>query len=754
MAVVAAASIGGLMVSNAASMSLQRTDAIGAQLASIHEHVRDAALSGTAFLVSHVESDAAALRVSGQQVDGELVALGSSVDLSGAEESALTVVQRAWHVTKAARSAVLVSGARNASDVAVLLRPVVEAQLNTSLNEVTAQLATLDVLNAADVDARQAQRQATEIASAIAVAVAIVIGFLAALWLLRQLKERQRTVRRRERRLSALVERASDGILVIDITGQVAFVTPSFSKEYVDDSGAATSFDAMVHPDDRDTTSKAWHRVMSGGGGTVSEVEARLLRIDGEARHAWVKLTNRLDDPAVDGIVLNVTDVSDRREFEKQLTHQALHDALTGLPNRDLLRHRMERATATAGRDEHSVLYLDCDDFKRVNDTFGHAAGDQYLVEVSRRFVASVRPEDTVARLGGDEFAILLERTDAAGAALAAERIISALGSPIDIAGKAVHAGASIGVASGHLGGPLSETLLADADLAMYFAKRAGKGGYSVFAAEMRSELVNRLELGEDLRQAVESTDLGVEYQPVIDLKTGRIVGAEALARWYHPSRGWVSPEIFIPLAEELGFVERIDRWVLREACMAARAWITDGQSQFRMAVNVSGRDLEQPDLVDQIVRILDETRFPAAHLEIELTEGVAINESGGAQETLEALQSLGLHLAIDDFGTGYSALSRLRSLPFDRLKVDKAFVDDIDVPHDGALLVDTILEMATVLQLEVVAEGVETATQAAYLRERGCDFAQGFLFGRPMDEAEMGALLKRQILEELSIPA
>jgi diguanylate cyclase (GGDEF)-like protein/PAS domain S-box-containing protein len=338
--------------------------------------------------------------------------------------------------------------------------------------------------------------------------VAITIGFVAALWLLRQLKERQETVRRRERRLSALVEHASDGILVIDEGGQVAFVTPSFSEAFFDDGAGVQSFDGMVHPDDRDHASKAWQRVISGGGGTVSEVEARLLRLDGEWRHAWVKLTNRLDDPAVAGIVLNVTDVSDRHEFEKKLTHQALHDALTGLPNRDLLRHRMERATANAGHEQHSVLYLDCDDFKRINDTFGHAAGDQYLVEVSGRFVASVRPEDTVARLGGDEFAILLESTGVAGAILAAERIVGALGSPIVVGGKAVHPSASIGVASGQLGALHPETLLADADLAMYFAKRAGKGGYRVFAEEMRTELVDRLELGEDLRQAIESAAL------------------------------------------------------------------------------------------------------------------------------------------------------------------------------------------------------------------------------------------------------
>ena len=504
------------------------------------------------------------------------------------------------------------------------------------------------------------------------------------------------------------------------------------------------------------TIEPAYRQVLATGEAIVNfEISGTSAESPGRTRHwldSWYPV--RIDDEIV-GIGIVVVDVTERfeaetaqmeltQEFEQKLTHQSLHDALTGLPNRDLLRHRMGRAAANAGHDKHSILFLDCDDFKRVNDTFGHAAGDRYLIEVSERFVASVRPEDTVARLGGDEFAILLEGTGIEGATIAAKRILGALSPPILIEGRAVHPSASIGLASGKLDASHPETLLADADLAMYFAKRAGKGEYRVFAEQMRTQTVDRLELGEDLRQAVESASLQVEYQPIIDLLTGRIVGVEALARWDHASRGWVGPDTFIPIAEELGLVERIDQWVLREACTAGRSWIEDGLHEFKMAVNLSGRDLEQPDLVEQIARILHETAFPAGQLGLELTEGVAINESSGAQQTLEALKSLGVHLAIDDFGTGYSALSRLRNLPFDRLKVDKAFVDDIDRVEQGSRLVDTILEMAHVLGLEVVAEGVETATQVDYLRERGCQFGQGFLFGKPMGRAAMTTLLKR----------
>jgi diguanylate cyclase (GGDEF)-like protein/PAS domain S-box-containing protein len=752
MVVVAGASVGGLVVNGAASTSLQRTDAIDVQVVNIRENASEVAVSGTAFMISHLAKDATAFIAAGEQIDDELASVKSSPGLNPSEETAMAGVLRAWGVTSTSRKAVLVSGANDASAVQVVLRPVFAEQMNESLAEFTSQLATVDDLISADLDARQQARNTAQTASATAVAVAIFFGFVAALWLLRQLKERQEAVRRRERRLSALVERANDGILVMGTEGQVTYVTPAFGVEYFADVTGAT-FDGLVHPDDRDRATKAWQRVASGSDGTASEVEARLLRLDGEWRHVWVRLTNRADDPAVGGIVVNVTDVSDRHEYEKKLTHQSLHDALTGLPNRDLLRTRMGRAAATAGDDEHSVLFLDCDDFKRVNDTFGHAAGDRYLVEVSARFIASVRPEDTVARLGGDEFAILLESTDVEGAAVAAQRIVSALSPPIMFEGKAVHPSASIGLASGKLDAVHPETLLADADLAMYFAKRAGKGGYRVFADEMRTQLVDRLELGEDLRQAVESAALQVEYQPIIDLSTGRIVGAEALARWDHATRGWVGPDTFIPLAEELGVVERIDQWVLREACTVGRSWIDDGLHDFRMAVNLSGRDLDQPDLVEQIARVLHETTFPAGLLELELTEGVAINKSGGAQDTLDALKSLGVHLSIDDFGTGYSALSRLRNLPFDRLKVDKAFVDDIDRVRGGAMLVDTILDMAHVLRLDVVAEGVETTSQLEYLKERGCQFAQGFLFGRPMVSAVMTRLLKRQRLAVLALP-
>jgi diguanylate cyclase (GGDEF)-like protein/PAS domain S-box-containing protein len=744
MVVVALVAIAGLAASNGASTALQSAEQQGVQLVKLSEHVHDAALSGTAYLVGHAPDDRAALVKASQEVDVELASLIVSSAPSAQEDTSLAAALGAWRTSADVRSTVIASAA-DGSFVGEG-RSTIEDNLNRALGAVTAHLQTAEGVSAADVSGRQKQRDATQTLSAIAIAVAIGIAFIGALWLLRLLHDGREAVRRRERRLSSLVENASDGILVLDKRRQVAFVTPSFSDEFFDATSQAMDFDGLIHADDREQTEKAWSRVLTGGRGTVSEVEARLRRRDGEWRHVWTKLTNRLDDPAVAGVVLNVTDVSDRHEFEKQLTHQALHDGLTGLPNRDLLRSRMDRASSTAaGRPEFSVLYLDCDDFKRVNDVFGHAAGDRFLTELSERLAACVRPEDTVARLGGDEFAILLENTGAGGALLAAKRILLALQVPMVLDGKEVHPSVSIGLASGHPVGFHADTLLADADLAMYFAKRAGKGGYRVFDDVMRSELLTRLELGEELRAAVESESLHVAYQPIIDMQSGAIVGAEALARWNHQSRGAVGPDVFIPLAEELGLVGQIDEWILREACTTGRAWSEHGMP-FRMAVNLSGHDLAQPNLLERVSAILADTGFPPCDLELELTEGVAINESTDAQAVLESLKALGIRLAIDDFGTGYSALSRLRRLPFDRLKIDKAFVDDIGLTQSAPLLVDTILDMAHVLGLEVVAEGVETSTQADYLRRRHCDFAQGYLFNRPMGEAELGSLIARQV--------
>ncbi len=442
-----------------------------------------------------------------------------------------------------------------------------------------------------------------------------------------------------------------------------------------------------------------------------------------------------------------------------ELRHEATHDGLTGLPNRALLRDRLGRALARrprpgeAGEVGVGVLYVDLDRFKVVNDSLGHAAGDALLVAVAGRLVGCVRAGDTVARLGGDEFALLLDGLgEASQAVRTAERVIRALEAPVRLDGHDVVVGASIGIAVGALVATATTAadLLREADVALYRAKAGGRGRYAVFDAAMNAHALERLELEAELRRGLERGEFAVYYQPKVELATGRLAGLEALVRWRHPARGLVGPDAFIPLAEETGLIVPLGQWVLEEACRQARRWGAEGAEgagggpAVVVSVNLSARQFAQPALEEAVARALAMSGADAGQVQLEITEGVAMGNAEATVETLRRLKGLGVELAIDDFGTGYSSLAYLKRFPVDALKIDRAFVTGVRRETADASIVGAVVGLGRALGLAVVAEGVETAEEAAQVRALGCGQGQGYHFARPLPRAEAEALVVR----------
>ncbi len=443
-----------------------------------------------------------------------------------------------------------------------------------------------------------------------------------------------------------------------------------------------------------------------------------------------------------------VRDVTERKSFENQLTHQALHDPLTKLANRVLFRDRVEHALIRAGRNRTpiAVLFLDLDNFKSVNDSLGHAAGDELLVSFTERLTACLRSSDTPARLGGDEFAILvedIEHTD--GAVFVAERIRDVLFAPFSIAGTDVFVGTSIGIATTATALESPEELLRNADVAMYMSKSNGKNRYTIFQTEMHEALVRRVQLEADMRCGIEKKHFEVFYQPIVDLQSDQIMGMEALVRWNHPKLGLISPLDFIPLAEDTGLIVPLGQWILEEACLQAREWQTKygyGE-QLSITVNIASRQFQDDSLLQTVQAVLAKSGLPPRSLILEITEGTMLMNTEATIQKLTELKSSGIRLAIDDFGTGYSSLSYLQRFPVDILKIDKSFIDKIAQGREGSAVAKAIITMSDTLHLKTIAEGIENLNQQTELQNLGCELGQGYHFAKPLQAKEMNEFLR-----------
>ena len=530
------------------------------------------------------------------------------------------------------------------------------------------------------------------------------------------------------------------------------------------------SYLRMMHPDDTERVRKAFERSVENG--DAFAIEHRVVQASGATRHLHQQVEVIERDASGRALQLAgaVHDITRRKDTEEQIRRLAYFDTLTGLPNRLLFTEQLHKALADAKREgqQVAIMFVDLDHFKRVNDTLGHGAGDELLRVVSARLAHSVRPLDvigrdasqregnSIARLGGDEFIIMLsELHGATDAAAVARRLVAALTEPVVIQCTELYISASVGIAMYPYDGVDIDTLLMNADTAMYRAKEAGRGGFQFYDRSMNARALERLVMEAMLRRALERNEFVLHYQPRISLETGCIVGAEALIRWQHPERGLVSPREFITLAEETSLVIPIGDWALAEVCRQSAAWQAQGVTPVPVAVNLASTHLRERNLPDLVTRVLQNNNLAPRLLEIEVTESILMADPELSVETARRLKEIGVHLSIDDFGTGYSSLSYLKKLPISALKIDQSFVRDLATDPDDAAIISAIIAMAHSLKLKVVAEGVETEAQRAFLKEHGCDEFQGYLISRPVEAKEFALLLERQRgLADQPVPA
>lgn len=556
-------------------------------------------------------------------------------------------------------------------------------------------------------------------------------------------------LRASEERFRSLVRHSSDVVAVTDEHGELRYVSPAAEHVlgYTEQVARESPLADLVHPDDREAWREHFGCVLDQTAGEQA-IEVRMRHADGSWLWIEARANNLFEDPAVDGVLVHLRDVSERRRAEAELEHQALHDPLTGLPNRALLLDRVTRALARSQRTGlHTVvLFCDLDRFKVVNDSLGHAYGDDLLVAAAARLRAHLREVDTVARLGGDEFVVLLDDVPNETVALdVGDKLLEAMRRPFRLAGREFFVAMSVGLAMSSSHTATAESLLRDADAAMYVAKAHGRNRLEVFDEAVRHRAVRRLEMEHDLHRALERGELRLAYQPSFEMRGRQITGVEALLRWDHPRRGPVYPGEFITVAEDTGLIIPIGEWVIEEACRQARLWfdLHRGRRLHTVWVNVSARQLALPELAETVATALDRYGLEPGQLGLELTESALIEEAETPGTELHDIQALGVRLAIDDFGTGYSSLLYLRRYHVDVLKLDRSFVSGLGASSDDTAIADAVIGLGHSLGMQVSAEGVETPVQLEALRELGCDSACGFLLARPTTPQIVGELLR-----------